>query len=163
MDQSFEATLVRQCAPTLAGLKPGSLFCARSPGPGAARRAAEHWDGRLRPLGLGVGLLLERPGAGPALVYVYRPAHLGRVLALAGRRRFLEGAGYRLGGPEELLDQLEDGVDGVIVPMENEECAAGIVKLLRDPEKMAQLSACCKQRDYPRRKEMEKLYRPMED
>ena len=26
MDQSFEATLVRQCAPTLAGLKPGSLF-----------------------------------------------------------------------------------------------------------------------------------------
>ena len=59
--------------------------------------------------------------------------------------------------------QLEDGVDGVIVPMENEECAAGIVKLLRDPEKMAQLSACCKQRDYSRRKEMEKLYRLMED
>lgn len=106
MDQSFEATLVRQCAPTLAGLKPGSLFCVKSPGPGAARRAAEHWDGRLRPLGLGVRLLLERPGDGSALVYVYRPAHLGRVLALAGRRRFLEGAGYRLGGPEELLDQL---------------------------------------------------------
>lgn len=59
--------------------------------------------------------------------------------------------------------QLEDGVDGVIVPMENEGCAAGIVKLLRDPEKMAQLSACCKQRDYSRRKEMEKLYRLMED
>lgn len=59
--------------------------------------------------------------------------------------------------------QLEDGVDGVIVPMENEECAAGIGKLLRDPEKMAQLSACCKQRDYSRRKEMEKLYRLMED
>ncbi len=30
--------------------------------------------------------------------------------------------------------QLEDGVDGVIVPMDNEECAAGIAALLRDPK-----------------------------
>lgn len=106
MDQSFEATLVRQCAPTLAGLKPGSLFCFRSPGPGDVRQAAQHWDARLRPLGLGVRLLLERPGDGSALIYLYRPAHLERVLALSGRRRFLEEAGYRLEGAEGLLDQL---------------------------------------------------------
>ena len=106
MDQSFEATLVRQCAPTLAGLKPGSLFCARAPRSEEVRLAAAHWDGRLRPMGLGVRLLLERPEAGSALVYVYRTAHLERVLAQQGRRRLLSERGYRPGGAEELLDQL---------------------------------------------------------
>ena len=32
--------------------------------------------------------------------------------------------------------QLEDGVDGVIVPMDNEGCAASIAALLRDPQKL---------------------------
>ena len=44
--------------------------------------------------------------------------------------------------------QLEDGVDGLIVPMDNEGCAAGIAALLRNPEKMRQLSENCKARDY---------------
>ena len=56
-------------------------------------------------------------------------------------------------------DQLEDGVDGVIVPMDNEGCAEGIAALLRDPERMKQLSQTCKSRDYSNRQEVEKLYR----
>lgn len=56
-------------------------------------------------------------------------------------------------------DQLEDGVDGVIVPMDNERCAEGIAALLRDPERMKQLSQTCKSRDYSNRQEVEKLYR----
>ena len=106
MDQSFEATLVRQCAPTLAGLKPGSLFCAKDSAPGVVRQAVEHWDGQLRPLGLALRLLLERPREGSALVYMYRPAHLERVLALAGRRHFLEKAGYQMEEAEGMLNQL---------------------------------------------------------
>ena len=58
--------------------------------------------------------------------------------------------------------QLEDGVDGVIVPMDNEGCAAGIADLLRDPARMERLSQTCKSRDYSNRQEAEKLYQIME-
>lgn len=54
--------------------------------------------------------------------------------------------------------QLEDGVDGVIVPMDNEGCAAGIAELLRDPAKMQQISSACTQRDYSNKKEASILY-----
>lgn len=57
--------------------------------------------------------------------------------------------------------QLEDGVDGVIVPMDNVGCAQGIVQLLKDPEKMKQLSAACAQRDYTNSGEVKKLYQVM--
>lgn len=59
--------------------------------------------------------------------------------------------------------QLEDGVDGVIVPMDNEGCAAGIAALLWNPEKMRQLSGNCMTRDYSNAQEVEKLYKLMED
>lgn len=54
--------------------------------------------------------------------------------------------------------QLEEGVDGVIVPMDNEGCAAGIADLLQDPARMERLSQTCKSRDYSNRQEVEKLY-----
>lgn len=54
--------------------------------------------------------------------------------------------------------QLEDGVDGVVVPMDNESCADGIAKLLDDPKKMQSLSEACRRRDYSNQKEVEKLY-----
>lgn len=59
--------------------------------------------------------------------------------------------------------QLEDGVDGIIVPMDNAGCAAGIAALLRDPGKMEQLAAACRMRDYSNAAEVEKIYRLMED
>ena len=59
--------------------------------------------------------------------------------------------------------QLEDGVDGVIVPTDNAGCAAGISALLHDSEKMRQLSENCKKRDYTNSAEIEKIYALMED
>ena len=53
--------------------------------------------------------------------------------------------------------QLEDGVDGIIVPMDNEGCAQGIAALLRDPEKMESLSLVCLSRDYSNRNEVRVL------
>lgn len=44
--------------------------------------------------------------------------------------------------------QLEEDVDGVIVPMDNEGCAAGIAALLGAPERMNMLVRCCGERDY---------------
>ena len=58
-------------------------------------------------------------------------------------------------------DQLEDGVDGVVVPMDNEGCAVGIAALLRDPVHMEHLSKTCRSRDYSNRQEVEKLYQMM--
>ena len=59
--------------------------------------------------------------------------------------------------------QLEDGADGVIVPMDNAGCAAGIAALLRDPERMQRLSENCEKRDYTNSAEIEKIYALMED
>lgn len=58
--------------------------------------------------------------------------------------------------------QLEDGVDGVIAPMDNEGCAAGIAALLRDPSRMQRLSENCVKRDYTNSAEVEKIYALME-
>ena len=55
--------------------------------------------------------------------------------------------------------QLEDGVDGVIVPMDNESCARGIAELLRAPEKMKRLAETCRQRDYSNAQEVERLFK----
>ena len=74
-----------------------------------------------------------------------------------------------LGKPVVITDyatsgsQLEDGVDGVIVPMDNAGCAAGIAALLRDPARMQRLSENCKKRDYTNSAEVEKIYAQMED
>lgn len=53
--------------------------------------------------------------------------------------------------------QLEDGVDGVIVPQDNEGCADGIVRLLRDGNRMKALVSNCAQRDYSNSAEIEKI------
>ena len=74
-----------------------------------------------------------------------------------------------LGKPVVITDyatsasQLEDGVDGVIVPMDNAGCAAGIAALLRNPARMRQLSENCAKRDYTNSAEIEKTYALMED
>lgn len=57
--------------------------------------------------------------------------------------------------------QLEEGVDGMIVPMDNEGCAAGIAALLQAPEQMKMLSDQCLQRDYSNTSEINKLYQLM--
>jgi len=55
--------------------------------------------------------------------------------------------------------QLEDGVDGVIVPMDNDGCAAGIAALINDPARMDCLRENCKTRDYSNYQEVQKVCR----
>lgn len=59
--------------------------------------------------------------------------------------------------------QLEDGVDGAIVPMDNAGCAAGIAALLRNSIQRQTLSENCARRDYTNRAEVEKIYALMEE
>jgi len=53
--------------------------------------------------------------------------------------------------------QVEDGVDGVIVPLDNEQCAREIANILRDSEKMDKLKKACMNRDYSNASEIGKL------
>lgn len=57
--------------------------------------------------------------------------------------------------------QLDDGFDGVIVPMDNESCAQGIVQLLKNPSKISELIENTKSKDYSNSAEVEKLYKIM--
>lgn len=104
MTRSFEKTLVEQCAPTLAGIKPGSLF--RFVGREKARRAAAHWDRKLRALGLRVKVLKECCQQDAAVIYVYRRDWLERILRDEDSRAFLREIGYSSVTLEGALEHL---------------------------------------------------------
>ena len=58
--------------------------------------------------------------------------------------------------------QLEDVVDGVIVPIENEKCAEGICRVIKDKELQKTLIDNTKKRDYTNKSVVEKIYKLME-
>ena len=106
ISRTFEAALVRQCAPTLAGMKPGSIFCFKHFSSETLRQKTSQWNEQLAPFGLSVRILLERPDSGSAIVYVYRPSHLKRILSGNAYRGFLSEAGYEDADLDGLLEQL---------------------------------------------------------
>ena len=55
--------------------------------------------------------------------------------------------------------QLENGVDGIVVPLNNMQCAAGIAQLIRDPALINTLVSNCMNKDYSNSGEAEKLFR----
>lgn len=58
--------------------------------------------------------------------------------------------------------QLTDGIDGVIVPMDNEGCAEGICNLIKDKELQHKLIENTKITDYTNKQELEKIYALLE-
>ena len=54
--------------------------------------------------------------------------------------------------------QIKDGHDGVIVPMDNQGCAEGIINLIRDKAKREEIIEYLRTHDYGNEKEVEKLY-----
>ncbi len=106
--RSFACDLATLCAPTLAGLKPASLFRYQpAPGQDAAAMAAA-WHAALVARGVTVRVLKQCPRTGAVLVYVYRPTRVAKLLADPRTLDFLAGEGYRTGTADELLDQLTD-------------------------------------------------------
>ena len=106
MSRTFEAVLVRQCAPTLAGMKPGSIFCFHHSSLEVSRQKVCQWNEQLTPLGLTVQILLERPGSDSVIVFVYRHDRLEQMLADDAYQRFLTQAGYAGTDLAGLLEQL---------------------------------------------------------
>ena len=74
-----------------------------------------------------------------------------------------------LGKPVVITDfpssdsQLEDGIDGVIVPLDDSGCADGIVEVIQDRELRIKLVENCQKRDYSSKDEVKKLYKLMGD
>lgn len=59
--------------------------------------------------------------------------------------------------------QIDDGVDGVIVPMDNEECAQSVIDFINNKELQNKIVNYLKEHDYSNSNEVEKIYQLMED
>ena len=91
MTKEMELLLCAHCAPTLAGMKSGSLV--RVPGEKARlEEAVRYWNELLNHRGVKVRIL--RADVHCALVYIYRPMKLQADWAQAGVRDFLMRHGY---------------------------------------------------------------------
>ena len=69
-----EEFLVRNCAPTLAGLKTANLFSCPCAGREELARSVRQLNGRLN--GKGLRIVPLRFSQGRALIYLYRPGRL---------------------------------------------------------------------------------------
>lgn len=87
-----EELLVRQCAPTLAGVKTGSLFSCPYNSKELMTDDVRRLNRTLVPKGL--RLLPLRYSEKRVLLYLYRPAELWRDLTDAGAAEILNAAGY---------------------------------------------------------------------
>ena len=106
ISRTFEAVLVRQCAPTLAGVKPGSIFCFNHSPLEVSRQKVCQWNKQLAPFGLTVQILLERPSSSSVIVFVYRHNRLEQMLSDDAYQSFLAQAGYERTNLDDLLEQL---------------------------------------------------------
>ena len=59
---------------------------------------------------------------------------------------------------EYIKSQLKDGIDGIIVSLDNEGCARGIIDLIRDKNLQNKLIENTKENDYSNMKEVQKIY-----
>ena len=108
-----EEVVIRNCAPTLAGLKTGSMFSA-------AFATREELNGTVRALNRSLGakglrVLPLRYSGGRALIYVYRPGRLAKDLESDAAKALLRDFGYPCGSPEQriaaLMGKLQAGGD----------------------------------------------------
>ncbi len=99
-----EDNLVFHCAPTLAGIKNGSLFTSDYTSKGEVLSAIRSLNRRLSPRGLRV--LPLRYSEKKVLVYVYRPLGLARDLEKDGARDILLRAGYSEIDPAKSVTEL---------------------------------------------------------
>ncbi len=108
-----EQQFIRNTAPTLAGIKTGSLFPCRYASKVDAIRELRRYNQRLRPKGL--RLLPLRMTENFAMLYLYRPGRLGADLQNAEAASLLRGAGYpvcdEVGCLRELCRRLNEEAD----------------------------------------------------
>lgn len=106
MPISLDACLVRQCAPTLAGIKAGSLFCLDIDREILVCEIVAHWNRMLNTKNVFAKVVGEKRGL--TYIYVYRPNLLNRVLLNGESQSFLKGYGYQKFDVESVLSHLRE-------------------------------------------------------
>ena len=99
-----EDYLVRHCAPTLAGLKTGSLFACPVSYRKKLLNSVRQMNKQL--VSKGVRILPLRFTDGKALIYVYRPGKLSTDLSDSKAAAILQQQGYCTGSCEKCIVQL---------------------------------------------------------
>lgn len=153
-----EGYVIRQCAPTLAGIKTGSLFPCRCSSSRELLSEIRRLNRQLVPKGL--ILLPVRYQRDQALLYLYRPDRLRRDLENDLAAQLLAQAGYSCSGCEQcvvrLIRRLREGQEfpheiGLFLSyppedvrgfIENKACrfkCAGLWKVYGDEERAKEL------------------------
>lgn len=99
-----EEAMIRNCAPTLAGIKTGNLFRYPYRCREEMAQAVRYWNRQLQQKG--VRVLPLKYSDMHALIYVYRPSHLSVDLQSEEAGRILRRCGYCPGSPEQCVAQL---------------------------------------------------------
>lgn len=99
-----EDCIIRNGAPTLAGLKTGNLFTCPCPSREALRNDLRQLNQKLTPKGLRI--LPLRFSAEKALIYLYRPAMLLSDLSQESAAALLRSRGYDTGSCERCVGRL---------------------------------------------------------
>ena len=99
-----EDLLIRNCSPTLAGIKPGNLFSCSYPSQKALMQYIRRINRMLVPKGIRV--VVMRAEEGRALIYVFRYTAIQKVLSNSEAVRILQHLGYRELRVEPCLCQL---------------------------------------------------------
>ena len=102
----LETEIIRNCSPTLAGLKTANLINHRFFSEDQLGSDLRSINEDLNPRGVYAELLLMRKDS--ALIYVYRKSHLIRDLDRTDVRNFLLSCGYRPGTPKIYLSHLRE-------------------------------------------------------
>ena len=87
-----EDILIRNCSPTLAGIKPGSLFSCSYPSQQALLQYIRRLNRILVPKGVRVVVLRAREGR--ALIYVFRYTLVEKMLSDRKAAEILKARGY---------------------------------------------------------------------
>ena len=103
-DAMSDEMVVRQCAPTLASIKTGSLFNA----PFDTREKMQQSIRRLNQMlkAYGIRVLPLRWKDGKELIYLYRPSRLARDLQDKTAQKLLRECGYTCSDPDQCICNL---------------------------------------------------------
>ncbi len=99
-----EEDIIRYCAPTLAGMKTGSLFACRYPCKALLQKEVRSLNRRL--VGKGLRVLPLSFKNNRALLYFFRPDMLKQSLRNSLACRLLEQRGYPCGNPDRCIIRL---------------------------------------------------------
>lgn len=151
---TFQAAVVRNCSPTLAGMKPASLFTypgvyANQDGTSATATIAERrarllsviaqCNHELDPLGIHLSVLVWRPCG--ALVYAYRPKSLASYLADPRAKAALASEDYDTDNLRACLVHLASRI--TLASTNAAECACGQAHCALAPQARCNNDCAC--------------------